>query len=147
MSQPTAPARKVSLSSLNTRQASEQPFWFDYVGPDGEATGIRFGVLGSQGYTVQRAINEAVNQRRRKEAIREAEGASASPADQVTPIEDDIAFGQRLAAVRLIGWEGIEDPFTPENALLLCQTNPEIAAEVTKQSNRVGNFTKASAKA
>lgn len=136
--------KSVSLASLDARKASETPFTFDYVGPDGLETGIRLSVLGGQSATVQSAVNALINGRRRQEAIRDADANAARPGDNITTVEDDIAFGQRLAAVRLVGWEGIDEDWTPDLALLLCQTNADIAAEVLKQSNKLGNFTKAS---
>jgi hypothetical protein len=134
----------VSLASLDARKASETPYLFEYVGPDGVESGIRLGVLGGQSSTVTKATNLLLNERRRQEAIRDAEANAARPGDNITPVESDILFGQRLAAIRLVAWEGIDEDCTPENALLLCQTNADIAAEVLKQSNKIGNFTKAS---
>ena len=134
----------VSLASLNARAASETPYTFNYVGPDGIESGLRLSVLGGQSATVQSAVNALINARRREEAVQAAEANAARPGDAITPVESDILFGQRLAAVRLVGWEGIDEEWTPDLALLLCQTNADIAAEVLKQSNKLGNFTKAS---
>ena len=148
----------VSLASLNARKAAEVPIQFEYV-LEGKPTGLFFRVLGSQGATVTQSINRLVNERRKEEA---AKAAQATPGEVVfTAIEDDVAFAQRLAAVRLVGWrkpgeteglapdqverfQGIEDDWSAEAALTLCQTNPDIAAQVTAASNRLSNFTKAS---
>lgn len=138
--------KKLSLGDLNARKASETPYTFAPLGPTGEPMEITLSVLGSQSYTVQKAINAAVDARRKQEAIREAELGATRPGDNITPLEDDVKFGQRLAAARLVGWDGIEEPFTPENALTLCQDNPDLADQITKQSNRLANFMKASPK-
>lgn len=138
--------KKLSLADLNARKASETPYKFQPLGPTGEPMEITLSVLGSQSYTVQKAINAAVDARRKQEAIRDAELGTARPGDNITPLEDDVKFGQRLAAARLVGWDGIEEPFTPENALTLCQDNPDLADQITKQSNRLANFMKASPK-
>jgi hypothetical protein len=137
----------VSLASLNARVAGEVPFKFAYVGPDGNETGIIFEVIGGHSETVQNKVNSLLNEKRRQEAIREASANPARPGDAAIPIEDDIAFTQRLAAVRLVGWSGITDPWTPELAYLLCSSNPDIADQVLKASNKLSNFMKASAPA
>jgi hypothetical protein len=65
-------------------------------------------------------------------------------AAEFTPIEDDVAFGQRLAAARICGWRGITEDFTPDLALRLCQSNPEVSAQVVEASNTLSNFMKVS---
>lgn len=150
-----------SIAALNTRKAAETPFQFEATGPDGKPSGHWLKVLGGQSETVVKASNALINARRREEAERTAQAATGRPGDNVTPVEDDIAFGQRLSAVRLVGWRGpeesddltpeekqrfrgISDGYTPELALILCQTNPDYAAQVLLQSNKTANFTKAS---
>jgi len=135
-----------SLASLNTVSASATAHAFEYVGPDGSGTGITLRVLGAQAQIVTEATNRLINERRRQEAVRTIEAGASRPGDAIMPVEDDIAFGQRLAAIRLVGWEGIEDDWTADNALLLCQTNADVSAQVLAQSNKVGNFTRASRK-
>lgn len=145
-SNPTAaPARRsVSLASLNAIKASERAYWFDYL-IDGEPTGIELGVLGDQADAVTSAINKILNDIRRKQAIQAAKNAKGAAADaEFTPIEDDISLGQRLAAVRLIGWRGIDEPFTPENALELVRTNDAARLQTLANSGNLGNFIKPS---
>lgn len=151
----------VSIATLNVRKGSDTPFEFEYVDSSGSNSGIFFKVLGSQSDTITKAINVLVNERRSQEAVRLAKNQRA--ASTFTPVEDDIEFGQRLAAVRLVGWrrpgdtdglsadqlsrfQGIEEAYSPELALTLCQTNPDIAAQVLAASNDLGNFTLASPK-
>jgi len=146
----------VSLASLNARKAAEVPTEFEYTF-EGKPTGLFFKVLGSQCASVTQTINRLVNERRKEEAARAALSTEAN----FTPIEDDIAFGQRLAAIRLVGWrkpgetqglapdqverfQGIEDDWTAQAALTLCQDNPDIAAQITATSNKLSNFIKAS---
>jgi hypothetical protein len=134
----TKPASR-SLASLNTRKASETPFTFEAVEPDGSFSGIKLSVLGSHSDQVTKESNRLINERRQQQAAREAQAGPNEPL--FTPVEDDVAFGQRLAAVRLVGWEGIDEPCTPENALILCQTNPGYAAQVMQKSGNLANFT------
>lgn len=140
-----AEAKTVSLASLNLRAASDEPYEFEFEGPDGSGTGVFLQVLGDHSERVTAAVHEAINARRKKEAIAAAKAAKARP-DSATfePVESDVTFGQRLAAARLVGWRGIAEPWSPENALLLCQTNPEAAKQILAASSDLANFTKSS---
>lgn len=151
----------ISVTQLDVRKAGEQPFEFEYM-DEGTPTGIWLSVLGSHTAKVQEEVNTAVNERRRKEAVTEARNRSARPGSaDFTPVEDDVKFGQRLAAVRLCGWRGdkdtkgltpeqaqrfvgITEPFSPELALTLCQSNPDLAAQVTEEANKTSHFLKLS---
>lgn len=140
----TKEAKGVSLADLDLNKAGEQTFEFEYL-IDGAPTGVFFQVYGSHTKQVQDAINREVNERRKRDAVTEARNRGARPGSaEFTPVEDDVAFGQRLAAVRLAGWRGIVEPFSPAGALAVCQGNPDIAAQVTEEANRTGNFLKLS---
>lgn len=132
--------KALSLSDLDATKASAEAFEFEYL-IDGEPSGIFFSVLGGQSEVVTREVAELINAKRRRDVARAVRAKSGKPAD-FDPIEEDIEFGQRLAAVRLVGWRGISDPFTPENALKLCQTNRDIAAKITEESDNIANFMK-----
>lgn len=88
--------------------------------------------------------NKMINSRRQKEAAREATkrvGVGKRAAD-FEPFESDVEFGQKLAATRLVGWRGIDEPFTAELAMRLCARNEHIAAQIMQQSDEMGNFMK-----
>lgn len=134
-------ARGVSLSSLNAVKASETPFEFEYITPDGGNSGVFLSILGGQSEAVTKTAAKMINEHRRKKAAREMNAKFNSKNNvEFDTLESDVEFGQRLAAVRIVGWRGINDPFTPENALLLCQTNKLIAAQVMEQSENLANF-------
>ncbi|PIP01785.1 MAG: hypothetical protein COX55_09040 [Zetaproteobacteria bacterium CG23_combo_of_CG06-09_8_20_14_all_54_7] len=134
-----------SLADLDATKASEQAFEFEYINAaTGEGTGIFLSVLGGESEAVTAEVAKLINERRRKQAAREVQrkiGVGTKPTEFET-LESDVAFGQRLAAVRLVGWRGISDPWTAENALKLCTSNRDIASQVTQQSDMVGNFMK-----
>ncbi len=131
----------VSLSSLNATKASEKAFEFEYITPDGSNSGIFFSVLGAQADSVVRETARMINERRKKQAAREAlKHLRQKGAVEFDTIESEVEFGQRMAASRLTGWRGITDPFTPENALLLCQTNKFIAQQIIDTSDDIANF-------
>lgn len=140
----TKEAKTVSIASLNAVAAGDAAFEFEYIDTLGNPTGIFFKVLGSQSEKVTKETNALINARRRQEAVRLAQVGNRRPQDAVTPVEDDITFGQRLAAIRVVGWSGITEEYSPELALKLCQTNADISSQVLDRSNEVGNFIKAS---
>lgn len=132
----------ISLKALDARQHSETPFAFEYSYPDGSSSGIKFHVIGAQARAAQEVTNRLVNERRRMDQAKAA--TSGARGEEFTPIEQDIRFAQQLAASRLVGWEGIDEAFTPELALQLCEGNPDIAQEILRQSNNLANFMKRS---
>ena len=132
----------VSLAALDARKASEEAHEFEYTLSDGTKTGIFLSVLGTHSHAVTAKTNEMINERRRVEAAREAQAVMDRTLDTFTPFETEVEFSQRLAAVRIVGWRGIDEDFTPDLALKLCQINPDVAAQVMARSNNLGNFMK-----
>lgn len=152
---------ELTLDDLNTAAASDHAFEFEYINAKGEPSGVFLKVVGSQSEVVTREVAKLVNERRRKEAARSvANRVGTGPrTPEFETLESDVEFGQRLAAVRLVGWRrpgetdglseeqqarfsGIRDTWSPENALRLCRGNRELAAQVATQSEMTGNFTK-----
>lgn len=134
-----------SLDDLNVVAKSSKAFEFPYLNADGKETGIYLSVLGGNADAVRTVAEELIDARRQKEAYRQMKASKSRPGSVVPEIDktaDDIAFGQRLAAVRLVGWRGIKEPCTPENAAKLCASNPSIAAQVMEHSDDMANFTK-----
>ena len=135
----------LSLDQLDATKASATAFEFEYIDTStGECTGVFLSVLGSESEIVSAEVAKLINERRRKQAAREVQqkiGTGTKPVE-FESIESDIEFGQRLAAVRLVGWRGISEPFTPENALRLCSNNRDIAAQITTHSDAISNFMK-----
>lgn len=153
-------SKPVSLGDLDAAKASDKGFEFEYTNPAGKPTGIFFKVLGGESEMVKAEIARLQNERRRQHAAREVNRKIGVGAKKVEfdAFEEDVAYGRKLAAVRLIGWRcpgqteglsdeqkgrfsGISDPFTPENALRLCQSNSHIAEAITEQSEAIENFT------
>lgn len=133
-----------SLADLDATTASETPFEFDYVKPNGDKSGIRFSVLGGNSDAVRSTAAEMINARRQKQAAKEMQrqrsGRNNRAVAEYDTVESDIEFGQRLAAVRLVGWTGIKEPWSPENAAQLCRSNPHVAAQVMEESDDLQNF-------
>lgn len=136
-------AKTLSLDDLDHAHKSDAAYEFEYLTPDGDGTGVFISVLGGQAETVTREVAALLNDRRRREAMRamKARGGKKQAAE-FDPIEEDIEFGQRMAAIRIVGWRGIAEPFSRENAMRLCATNREVAAQVIEHSDNMANFTK-----
>lgn len=150
----------LSLDNLDASKACDKPFEFEHINALGEPTGVFLRVLGAQSEQVTTEVAVLINSRRQKEATREMQRRLQPGLKGATfePLESDVEFGVRLAAVRLVGWRGpgetegltpeqvkrfqdITDPWTPANAMRLCRSHREIAAAVTLQSETMGNFT------
>lgn len=138
-------AKALSFADLNVRKASETPFEFEYLDPDGAGTGFFLSVIGTHSDTILKASQEAEDARRKKEAFRAMKAAKSRP-DQVDvgSVVDDVEAGVKLIAKRIVGWRGIDVDYSPEKALELCQVNPLVCAQVMEASNTEGHFTKAS---
>lgn len=150
-----------SLDDLDATKAGSHAFEFEYIDAAGEPTGVWLSVFGGESEIVQAETARLQNERRRKQAAREVNqkiGVGKHKVD-FEPFESDVDYGKRVASVRLAGWRGagqvdgltaeqkarfcgIAAPFTPENALRLCQNNALIAGQVTQQSEESGNFIK-----
>ena len=138
-----ADAKKtISLASLNAVAACDVPFTFEYRLPDGSKSGAYLKVLGAQSKKVQSETNRLINERRQAQVQAEEAARKFATFVPAQPVEDDIAFTQRLAAVRLVGWDGIDEPWTEAAALELCQSNSDLADQVVKASNNLQNFMK-----
>lgn len=131
-----------SLEQLDSTKASAKGFEFGYKDPGtGGSTGVFFTVLGSESEVVTKEVARLINERRRKEAARLAKSGK-NDAPEFDTLESDVEFGQRLAAVRLVGWRGITEPWSVENALRLCKSNRDIATQINLESDKLGNFIK-----
>jgi len=128
----------VSLADLNIKAKCEEGFTFDFLNEDGKETGLKFTVLGAHAPKVQAWVNKQLNARRRQEAMQVKRGKT----DDVRAIEDDIEFGVEFMAIRIVGWEGITEKYSPELALVLCEQNPLVVEQVKQASENLANFTK-----
>ena len=127
----------ISLADLDLVSASENSFEFEYLRPDGRETGVFIKVIGSQAPKVQEWIRKSLNRRRAQEALATKRGKEIERL-----VEDDEQFGIDAAAIRIVGWSGISEPYTPETAKILVTNNSEVRDQVLEASNNLGNFSK-----
>lgn len=127
----------ISLDSLNVVKASAAPFTLDIVDDAGNKLGFSLDVIGSNSEVITKFFAKAMNARRTAEDMQRKKGKDV----QVTKVEDDIAFANELAAKRIVGWNGIDDEFSPERAIKLIETNPMVREQVMNASDDIRNFT------
>ena len=133
-----AKTTSVSLDALNIKAKCEDAINVPYLDESGQETGIVLKVIGAHAQKVQEFVNRKMNERRRQEAMQ----AKRGKADEVRKIEDDIEFGVQFISMRIVGWTGITEECTPDNALKLCQINPQVIEQVKEASENLANFTK-----
>lgn len=129
----------ISLDTLNLNQKCEKPVALEVLGLDGKPIGVTMQVLGAHSKVVQDFINREINASRTKQAM---DAKFSRKKVNVTPIEDDIAFGIESVAIRIASWDGISEDCTPENAVKLCTINSDICRQVREFSEDLANFTK-----
>lgn len=136
-------AKSFSLDQLDLAKQCESSFEFEVLDDaTGKGTGVFLSVIGAHAPAVQNFTKKALNERRRFDEMQEKRGKKAV----TRTIEEDIEFGTELASIRVVGWRGISDPFSPENAIRLCTINPPIKEQILKASEDIANFMKSPAK-
>jgi hypothetical protein len=131
-------AKTVSLESLDICKPCEQGFEFEYISEaDSKPSGIFITILGSHAEKVKTWVRRELNRMRQREALMIKKGK-----DEIRQIEDDEQFAIESAAIRIIGWRGITQDYTPQLAITLCDINPEIRKQVIEKSDELANFIK-----
>lgn len=125
------------MADLNLKAKCAEGFTFPFLDDAGKETGVTFTVLGAHAPAVQKWCNSELNARRKQDAMQAKRGKDTD----VRAIEDDIDFGVEFMAIRIVGWQGITEPYSPENALRLCVTNPLVVEQVKSASEALANFT------
>ena len=127
-----------SIDELDITKKCDESIDMDYIDANGKKTGIVLLVLGSQSPRVQGWVRRELNRRRKQNAFIQKRGKDVEP----ETVEDDEEFSNEAAAVRIVGWRGIKQEYTPELAIHLMTINSLMRDQVFKASNEIGNFTK-----
>lgn len=113
-----------SLKQLDQPKACERPHEFEVKDDLDKPTGFLLSVIGSQAAVITQLVEDRAQQQR----VDEAMAKKADPRGKrvhVPPVKDDAQFYDELIAIRVVGWRGeIEEPYSPENAMLLVKNNP-----------------------
>ena len=128
--------KSFSLADLNLTAKCEAAFEFEYLDSKGKGTGLFITVIGSQAPKVQAWLRKTINRQRTQDAVLTKRGK-----EEIRTVEDDEEFGAEAAVVRMVGWRGINEPFSPDAALELVTINALVRAQVFDASNDLSNFT------
>lgn len=131
-----APTR--SIASLNLVKASETGFEFEVKDSSGVGLGVFISVRGEHSDTVKAVNRKRLNERRERAYVAAKKGENLLP----DSIEDEEAMAIEGAVLRTIGWRGLDETFSPDNARLLYTVNPEVRAQVYTAAAESGNFLK-----
>jgi hypothetical protein len=127
----------LSIDDLDLTAASDTPFDLEILNIKGVKTGIIIQVLGSESEKVQEWTNRQANRIRTQ-----ATQKSVTGKDKVRTAEEDDEYIIESAAVRVVGWKGLKDEYTKENATRLMSRNVHVRMQVLTASNDLGNYSK-----
>jgi hypothetical protein len=127
----------LSIDDLDLTAASDTPFDLEILNIKGVKTGIIVQVLGSESEKVQEWTNRQANRIRTQ-----ATQKSVTGKDKVRTAEEDDEYIIESAAVRVVGWKGLKDEYTKENATRLMSRNVHVRMQVLTASNDLGNYSK-----
>ena len=127
----------LSIDDLDLTAASDAPFDLEVLSIKGVKTGITIQVLGTESQKVQEWTNRQANRIRTQ-----ATQKSVTGKDNVRTAEEDDEYIIESAAVRIVGWSGLKDEFTKDNATKLMARNVHVRMQVLTASNDLGNYSK-----
>lgn len=127
----------LSIDDLDLTAASDTPFDLEILNIKGVKTGIIIQVLGSESEKVQEWTNKQANRIRTQ-----ATQKSVTGKDKVRTAEEDDEYIIESAAVRVVGWKGLKDEYTKDNATRLMSRNVHVRMQVLTASNDLGNYSK-----
>jgi hypothetical protein len=127
----------LSIDDLDLTAASDTPFDLEILNIKGVKTGIIIQVLGSESEKVQEWTNRQANRIRTQ-----ATQKSVTGKDKVRTAEEDDEYIIESAAVRVVGWKGLKDEYTKDNATRLMSRNVHVRMQVLTASNDLGNYSK-----
>lgn len=136
MSNTDTKVQAVSLSNLNEVEACSHAEEMTFKDSEGELTNIKLMVLGTHAQVVQDGIYRQIDQSNRQEFKQKKAGRVVEPALTEEHMSKSIAS----IALRIVGWSGISEPWTPKLALQFCTQNPSGRAQVQEFSEDLGNF-------
>lgn len=129
-----------SLSDLNVTKLADVPSEFEVTDEmTGKGIGLFLSVIGDHSQEILDLVKEHENAQR----IAEAMAAKRDPRNKdlhVVKFEDDVEYSTRLIAVRIKGWRGIVEPWSPEGAIELCKINPPVREQVLARSKDLKRF-------
>jgi len=132
----------LSLKDLDVTKLADVPFEFEVIDEvSGKGIGVFLSVIGGHSQEILDLIKEESNAQRTQEALAEKRDPRNKQI-KVRPVEKDIEYSTKLVAIRVKGWRGIQEEYSPEGAIELCTTNPPIKEQILAKSEDLKNFMK-----
>jgi hypothetical protein len=129
-----------SLDDLNVSKSCETAFEFEVINSQtGKGVGVFISVLGAHCERLAALVKSTMNERRTADAM----AAKRDPRNMqvhVQPVETDLSDFIEQVAIRVVGWRGISEPYSPEAAIKLCTINPTIKDQILAKSEDLANF-------
>jgi hypothetical protein len=130
--------KSISLADLNVTKKCEDGFEFEYIDEMGKESGIFLTVLGAHAEAPRKRIFDRIDREARQNELLKKRGKDAI----VKPINEIVEMNIEDIASFIVGWRGITEPWSAENAVKLCEINPLIVEQVKAASETLANFTR-----
>lgn len=134
--------KTLSITNLNARAAAARGHEFELEYPAGKGLGVFLNILGEQAQVVEDFEVELAD-RRAEQSLQDAQRAAKD--EKIVPRSAKAQLKDNLerALVRVTGWRGLQEDFSPEMARELLTNNPDFIDQVLTESRTRGNFTNA----
>ncbi len=129
--------KQVDILSFDAVKESEAGFDLNMKSTDGTDTSIKFKVLGRHADIVQSFSKKWFAKLQREEIMAKKRGKEVE-----TNIEELKQQSLDSAAIRVIGWENVTQPFTQDLLKQVLVKNPHWVDAILEASNDDANFTK-----
>jgi hypothetical protein len=131
--------KAISIADLNARKDAAQGHEIELKIPGAtDGLGVFLTILGEQAQIVEDFEVELAD-KRAQESLEAAQDGKAKPRSARQTLKDNL----ERALVRVIGWRGLTETYSPELARTLLANNPDFVDQVLAESRNRGNFTKA----
>ena len=131
----------IDILGFDTVSQCENAHELAMLAPDDMTeTGISFMVLGSHADVVKAHFKQKTKAFMTKSAIAEKQGKSEEFTEKLVDAKDQNEIDG--AAVRVVGWVGVKQEFTPALLKQVLAKNPHWISQIVKFSENIGNFTK-----
>jgi hypothetical protein len=153
----------LTFSKVEAQIAVDTPADFEPHDGAGKPSGYFLKLLSDQHPKVRDGLTAIANGQRKRAAFTAEQARHSRPGETFIPVEDDIDDSVKGVALRIAGWrasgqtegltaeqierfDGIDEEFSPANAVKLLKLIPSWAQQITNETAKMASFIKASPK-
>src|SRR5690625_3381017 len=129
--------KAISIKDINTRAYASRGHEFELEYRKGQGVGVFLTVLGDQAQAVE-DFEVDLAEKRLQESLESAQDGKSTTRSTRQTMLDNI----ERALIRITGWRGVEEEFSPGLARNFLSNNPDFVDQVLAESRKRGNFTK-----